>query len=298
MNILFRVDSSSEIGLGHLKRCLVLAEQYQQDNIVFSVQDLKGNANKIISDKGYALSVLSDNSIDELTQKIIELKIDMVVFDHYGIDDKFEKNIKEKTSVQILSFDDTYEKHYCDILLNHNIYANAEQYKGLVPELCEIKCGKEYTLISDEFREIKIRKRPLNKDNPVVFVSLGGSDSGNISLTILKALVEFDDITINLATTSSNNNITKLQSFSEQYQNVNIYINFNIAVLMNNSDCAIITPSVIVYEAMYLDLPFLAIQTADNQSYISDYLANNNYLLVHAKALDNIKSLIQSLFAL
>jgi len=298
MNILFRVDSSSEIGLGHLKRCLVLAEQYQQDNIVFSVQDLKGNANKIISDKGYALSVLSDNSIDELTQKINELKIDMVVFDHYGIDDKFEKNIKEKTSVQILSFDDTYEKHYCDILLNHNIYASDGQYKGLVPKICEIKCGKEYTLISDEFREIKIRKRPLNKDNPVVFVSLGGSDSGNISLTILKALVEFDDITINLATTSSNNNITKLQSFSEQYQNVNIYINFNIAVLMNNSDCAIITPSVIVYEAMYLDLPFLAIQTADNQSYISDYLANNNYLLVHAKALDNIKSLIQSLFAL
>jgi UDP-2,4-diacetamido-2,4,6-trideoxy-beta-L-altropyranose hydrolase len=67
---------------------------------------------------------------------------------------------------------------------------------------------------------------------------------------------------------------------------------------MNNSDCAIITPSVIAYEAMYLNLPFLAIQTTDNQRYISDYLSSNKFLLGHAEALNNIKPLIQSLLTL
>ena len=298
MNILFRVDSSSEIGIGHLIRCLVLAEQYPQDNITFTSQDLEGNANKLISNKGYTLSLLNDNSIGELMLKINKFKIDMVIFDHYGINNIFEKSIKEMAGVQILSFDDTYEKHYCDILLNHNIYATAEEYKGLVPEFCVIKCGKEHTLIRDEFRKIKIKKRPFNKNTSLIFVSLGGSDAANIGLTVLKMLVEFKNIEISLATTSSNKNIIKLQTFAIEHQNVNIYINYNIAELMNSSDYAIITPSVIVYEAMYLDLPFLAIQTAENQRYISNYLANNHFLIGHIKTLDSIKPLVQSLLLL
>ena len=295
MNTIFRVDSSSQIGLGHLMRCMALAEQYEKDNVVFAVQELEGHANQKIIDKGYEVVALSDNSVNELCNKIELLHIDGVVFDHYDIDDKFEKSVKEKTGVQILSFDDTYEKHHCNILLNHNIYADAEKYKGLVPKFCEIRCGKEYTLIREEFKKVSIRKRPINKKTPVVFVSLGGVDANNISLSVLEMLVDFDNITINLATTSSNQNINSLQDFSRQYQDVNICIDCNIAEMMNDSDCAIISPSVTAYEAMYLDLPFLAIQTADNQHYVSDYLVSNNFLLGDVKALNDIKPLIQSL---
>ena len=53
MNIAFRVDSSSKIGLGHLMRCFVLAEQYKNNNVIFFVQKLTGNANQRIIDKGY-----------------------------------------------------------------------------------------------------------------------------------------------------------------------------------------------------------------------------------------------------
>jgi len=111
MNILFRVDSSSKIGLGHLTRCLVLAEEYERDNIIlFAVQELKGNANQKIIKQGYKLVVLNDNSTSELLKNIDKFDIDMVVFDHYHINDKFEKIIKETASITILSLDDTYEK--------------------------------------------------------------------------------------------------------------------------------------------------------------------------------------------
>ncbi len=282
MNILFRVDSSSKIGLGHLMRCLVLAEQYKKDNVIFASQDLAGNTNNKIIKNNYQLIILNSNTQKELLQTIKKYAINMVVFDHYGIDYKFEKSIKEKTTIKILSFDDMYQPHHCDILLNHNIYAKTEQYKNLVPKNCDIRCGKQYTLIRDEFRQIKPKQHQINKQNPVVFVAMGGADTSNISLSILKILLEFDNIIINLATTSANKNLAQLQNFSKTHYNINIYIDSeNIANIMDNSNFAIVTPSVIVYEVMYLGLPFIAIKTTDNQKYIYQYLKSNSYLVIN-----------------
>lgn len=299
MSILFRVDSSSEIGLGHLMRCLVLAGQYGKGDVVFAVKNLEGNANQKIISEGFELVVLNNNSVDELVQKINELKVSMVVFDHYGIDDRFEKAIKDTTAVQILSFDDTYERHYCDILLNHNIYADVEKYKYLVPDFCEIRCGEKYTLIRDEFKKIKPKNRKINKNNLTVFVAMGGSDVNNINLEVLKVLIDISYTTINLATTNTNSNVGTLLEFSKQYPQVNIHINHpNIAKLMNDSDFAIITPSVTTYEVMALNLPFIAIQTADNQHYLANYLENNNFLLARTWNSNHIQTLIQSLLDL
>lgn len=277
MNILFRADSSSTIGLGHLMRCLVLAEQYPTANISFACQDLVKNANYKITDAGYSLHLLNDHSIETLVKLIQKLAIYFIIFDHYDIDAAFEKSIKTQTGVKILSFDDTYEPHYCDILLNHNIYAKKERYKNLTPHFCELRCGREYTLIRDEFKKIKPKKRQINKKNPTVFVALGGVDTSNISLSVLKTLIEFDNITIHLATTSANPNIPILQAFANKYADVNIYVDYNIAILMDKSDFAIVTPSVIVYEVIFLNLPFIAIKTAENQKILYQYLHDNKY---------------------
>ena len=293
MNVLFRVDSSSKIGLGHLMRCLVLAGQYKKDNIIFATQSLDGNADQKIIDQGYKLILLDDNSTDELCKKIALLHINNVIFDHYGIDDKFEKIVKKRTNVKILSFDDTYEKHYCDVLLNHNIYADARQYEGLVPEFCDVKCGKKYTLIRDEFKKVKIKKSPINKESPVIFVCLGGADPGNVSLAVLKILVEFDNATITLATTSANRNIGKLQDFSKQCQNISICVDCNIAEMMSNSDFAVITPSVIIHEVMSIGLPFISIKTADNQKMMHKYLCEKNYYALNLSELNRLKSEVQ-----
>ena len=294
MNILFRVDSSSKIGHGHVMRCLVLAKQYREDNVIFATQDLKGNANQKIIDESYKLIALNDGSVNELVQRINELNIDMVVFDHYGINSDFEKAVKGDSGVKILSFDDVYEKHYCDILLNHNIYADAGKYKDLVPDFCEIRCGKKYTLVRDEFKKIEIKKNPSNKGKLVVFVCLGGADANNISLPVLEILSDFDNIIVNLATTSSNKNIEKLLGFSKQYEDINICIDCNVAELMSNSIFSIITPSVIVHEAIIVKLPFIAILTADNQEMMYQYLCENNYPVFRQDELNELRMEIKN----
>ena len=294
MNILFRVDSSSKIGLGHVMRCLVLAEQYKKDNIVFATQNLEGNANQKIIDEGYKLILLNDGSVNQLIQKIDELNVDMVIFDHYGINYNFERAIKEGSGVKILSFDDIYEKHYCDILLNHNIYADAGKYKSLVPDFCEIRCGEKYTLVRDEFKKKEIKKNQLNKGKLVVFVCLGGADANNISFPVLEILSGFDNVIVNLATTNSNKNIDQLLGFSKQYEDINICIDCNVAELMSNSNFSIITPSVIVHEAIIVKLPFIAILTADNQEMMYQYLCENNYPVFRQDELNELRMEIKN----
>ena len=292
-NVLFRVDSSSEIGLGHLMRCLVLAQQYKKENIIFATQDLNGNANHKIINKNYELIILNNNSPSELCKYIKLMDIGNVIFDHYGIDNIFEKTIKDKTGVKILSFDDTYNKHYCDILLNHNICADVNKYKGLVPKFCEVRCGKEYTLIRDEFYHIKIRKRLAHSNIPVIFLCLGGADVNNINLKVLKILANLDNIIVNLATTSANKNISNLKTYAKAHQSINICVDYNVAELMNKSDLAIITPSVISHEAMFLGLPFIAIKTADNQEIMYQYLRQINSPVLKLNDLKKIPEMIR-----
>ena len=150
-NILIRADSSSTIGTGHIIRTLTLAEQFNGSNIIFATQELKGNINQKILDMNYSLVNLPDNSVHFLVEQIKSLSINLLIIDHYGINHSFEKEIKKQTKVKLFVLDDTYKKHYCDILLNHNIYAKAEKYINLLNKDCEIRCGEKHTLLRNEF---------------------------------------------------------------------------------------------------------------------------------------------------
>jgi len=273
-NIIIRADSSSSIGTGHIMRDLVLAKQFKDSNIIFATQNLEGNINYKIIEDGYRLETLKSNSIDELDTLIKKYNIDMLVIDHYGIDYNFEKELKTKNpKLKIMALDDTYERHYCDILINHNISGDAKKYKGLVPSYCELRCGAEYTLIRDEFYKAKRLKR--------VFVAMGGTDYGNLNISILKVLEEFKDIEAVVVSTVANPHLEKLKEFARNREWIDLHINSNsIAKLMKISDFAIVTPSVTVNEVYFMELPLIAITVAPNQKDMAEFLKNKGYLVI------------------
>jgi len=279
-NILIRADSSYKIGTGHIIRDLVLAKQFKDSNIIFATQNLEGNINHKIEEEGYKLEVLKSNSIDELSSLIRKYNIDMVVIDHYEIDYNFEKELKSKNpNLKIMALDDTYKKHYCDILLNHNIYAKAERYKNLVPNWCDIRCGEQFTLLRDEFIIEKSKKREKKYD---FLVALGGADSANLNIKVLESLLDISlEKKIAVVTTTANINLDKLKEFVKNYSNISLKINSNcMAKLINQSRLAIITPSVTANEVYFLSVPIVAILVAENQEYMGEFLAQKGYPLI------------------
>lgn len=273
MNLLIRTDASSSIGLGHIMRDLVLAQHYPDATITFACQNLIGN---IMDTIPYPVHLLTSNDPEELIDLIRTCSIDLLIIDHYDIDATIEKQIKEQTGVSLLCLDDTYEKHHCDILLNHNISADAIRYKGLVPEHCELRCGAEYTLIRDEFKtEKQIRREKLYD----IFIAMGGSDPTNATLGILTTLS--DDLSVCVATTSGNPHLSELETFIQDKKNISLKVNSNsIAQLLNQSRLAIITPSVMVHEVLFMGTPFIAIKTAPNQIDMFEYLRKEKYVVL------------------
>ena len=299
-NILFRADSSSTIGTGHIMRDLVLAGQYSDANIVFMTQELDGNINHKIKEAGYKIELLHSNDVKEFIRVVEKYKADLVVIDNYDIDYKYEQILKENTNIKILVLDDTYEKHYCDILLNHNLSADKSRYKGLVSDSCELRCGTKYTLLRDEFHQ-QFPKKVETKDKNIL-VAMGGVDSRELNIRIVKVLCSFENVKIDVMTTTANKNLNELKEYVAKLNNVTLHINTNeVAKLMYKSDFAILTPSVTVNEAYFMKLPFIAIKTEENQEDIYDYLQRNNFsildefdiILLHKKIelmMDNLSS--------
>ena len=58
MLVAIRVDSSTQIGSGHLMRCLTLAGQLHREHqaeVHFICRDLKGHLSHLLEERGYAL---------------------------------------------------------------------------------------------------------------------------------------------------------------------------------------------------------------------------------------------------
>lgn len=277
MNILIRADSSSQIGTGHIMRDLVLARQlraqYPHSTVIFATMELLGNINQRIIEAGYPCVTLKDDTRETLDVVIVQHQIDLMVIDHYGIDSDYECWIKtQHPMLTLLCVDDTYELHHCDILLNPNVYADEARYKGIVPEHCELRCGVKYALLREEFEFEKQQVREKN----TIFVGMGGTDPDNVTLEVLQVLDVIVPITINVVTSTANRNLDSLKEFVATRPKIQLHVNTTqVAQLMNQAWLAIIAPSVILNELLYLSVPFIAIQIADNQKEMVAYLNKN-----------------------
>jgi len=126
--IIFRVDSSLEIGIGHLNRCLNLAEYLRKKNyeVIFICRKLEGNSNYLVKKKFKTIEIKNNNNkkikkwlvVDDKTEisdlkKILSKYRNSIFFiDHYGIDHVVQINIKHLVN-KIVTVSDLPDKKTC-----------------------------------------------------------------------------------------------------------------------------------------------------------------------------------------
>ena len=230
MKLAIRSDASTDIGSGHVMRCLTLAKRLnkeQEADIVFVMRDLPGNLINLVEREGFQVFVLprAEQNISlcgyeqwltvpvvQDAQETLEMlqrhfhTIDRLVVDSYALDYRWEQVLRV-IAKQIMVIDDlANRKHDCDILLDQNFYRHKDhRYDGLVPKHCQLLLGPEHALLRDEFYEVKKHIRKRDGKIRKILVFYGGSDLTNETSKAIAALLSVHEKVQNNACTEYSN---------------------------------------------------------------------------------------------
>lgn len=293
MNICFRVDSSTQIGTGHVMRCLTLAKELKKDghSIYFICRLHNGHLCNLITGENFKVIKLNKPLIYKSSSNLSkhaswlgaspkqdiqetinmvdssQVQFDWIIIDHYAIDKYWETEIR-KYIPRIMVIDDIADReHDCDILLDQNYYQNANtRYTNLVSADCTLLLGPKYTLLRDEFIDLqKLPKYP--KEYKSILIFYGGSDPTNETLKAINAIqmIQSATLKIHVVVGPSNPNKALIKRRCEKYNYIFHYnINY-IAKLIYEADFAVCAGGSITWERYCLGTPALLTAIADNQ---------------------------------
>jgi UDP-2,4-diacetamido-2,4,6-trideoxy-beta-L-altropyranose hydrolase len=324
MQCVIRVDSSCEIGLGHLMRCLCLADYLAANasyKITFICRNFPGNLSSLVLRNGHDLRLLNIQdehalqfvslsgthdgnrlSIDDDRKKTIEVikelgQVDLLLVDSYALDHVWEKRLGVAVKKIMVIDDLANRKHHCDFLLDQNFFFEPLlRYKNKVPSYCKLLLGPKFALLREEFSNSrKVMKPRIGKLNNIL-VTMGGSDPNSLAMKVVKILLEYKKSTIKpfnirVILGPSDKNAGKMGSYFNEYDIDIIQSSSKISEHFLWADLCIGTSGSTNWERCALGLPAIVIMDGDNEREI----AENLHVLGVVKACQNDDNLQQSI---
>lgn len=298
INVAFRVDASHDIGIGHVMRCLTLANRLKKSaaNIRFICRHLPESLHALISSEGHELALLDHSGevvqLDKLVHSHLlgtsqkqdafdTLKVlsgqtwDWLVIDHYAIDEIFELELR-KVVKKIFVIDDIADRpHDCDVLLDQNLYPNMEsRYADKLSKHCKVLLGPKYALLRDEFHQLREQAKPRVGPVRRILVFFGGIDPENFTKRAIEAIknVSGNNLLVDVIVGAEHPYRLEVEE-SCKLQNYNLYVQTkHMADLMSKADLAIGAGGSASWERCCLGLVTISVAFADNQYDIANSL--------------------------
>ena len=299
MKIAFRADASIQIGMGHVMRCLTLAEELRRQGhqCLFICRNHEGHLADLITQKGVEhhllrspepsgmfaieepkhahsdwLGVSWQTDAAQTFEVLARDNTDWLVVDHYALDAKWEHQLAEAVG-QVMVIDDLADReHECAVLLDQNLGREPSDYEKLVPPTCKKLIGPQYALLRPEFSELRpaCLERRRSPELKRILISLGGVDRTNVTGEVLEALAnsalaEDAELDIVMGSSAPHLESVKKQASQLPFQaTVSVGVN-DMAERMSRADLAIGAAGGTAWERCCLGLPSILLILADNQ---------------------------------
>lgn len=327
MNVLVRADASTDIGTGHVMRCLTLADALTAAGhaVRFITRLHPGYLADAIRSRGYPVDALPARNESGLTgyarwlgtteaqdaadctALIDEYRPDWLVVDHYALGQAWETRFRSETT-QILAIDDLAERaHTCDLLLDQTWSRAAADYQGLIPAGCDALCGSDYALLRPEFaarREHSLRRRREGAVRSIL-VTMGGVDKDNATGQILSALAQSalapgTELTVVMGASAPWRDAVATAARAMPWPTQVVSGVSDMADRMANADLAIGAAGATSWERCCLGLPSVMVVLAENQRTVATNLEKAGAALLidePAKITTHLPDLIGALVA-
>jgi UDP-2,4-diacetamido-2,4,6-trideoxy-beta-L-altropyranose hydrolase len=286
--VVFRVDAGKKYGVGHMMRCIALAEACQERgaNVTFLSHCDNAVLHKRIIDEGFDLIPVQKphpdpHDLDYTLELLGQIRIQdskfrtWLIVDGYHFTSDFQKGVKG-SGYKLLVIDDMahIDHYHADILLNQNIHAPMLNYSCNKDAM--LLLGSEYVLLRKEFLKYKNWKREIPDKAKKILVTMGGGDSKNITAKVIQALklLRENDIEVKIVVGPSNQNIEMLKEelLSAQCTINCIQNTTNMPEYMYWADLAVTAGGSTCWELAFMGLPSLIITASDNQIRIAEEL--------------------------
>jgi UDP-2,4-diacetamido-2,4,6-trideoxy-beta-L-altropyranose hydrolase len=320
MKVVFRVDASVCIGIGHVMRCLTIADALNAEGVqcLFICREHTGNLIDVIENRGHRVCRLpmrqsrveidhesKDSSrliytdwlecpwqvdAEETLNSVRSEAVSWLIVDHYALDERWEKHLRSHCQ-NIMVIDDLADRrHDCDLLLDQTYGCTISSYQHLVPETCKVLTGSKYALLRPDFvdlREYSLQRRIKPKLENIL-ITMGGMDSNNISGSVLHFLEKCSWLKDCLVTVVMGANAPYLEDVKKIAQNMSLKVDVKVNVtdmakIMADSDIAIGAAGSTAWERCCLGLPTLMCVLAENQRMIAHALSTVGAVLVFKK---------------
>jgi UDP-2,4-diacetamido-2,4,6-trideoxy-beta-L-altropyranose hydrolase len=307
-SVAIRVDANATIGMGHLRRCITLGRQLQNDG--FTVQLISQchfdkNIEELV--KNFNISFLSETDIksdincnydknqrEELWDAEATLSIigryptclSWVTVDNYQLSELWERTIYQ-AGHKILVIDDfRNRRHHADVLLSDISRPFSLDMNGNENGFCEL-IGAKFALVDPEFAFVE--ETPLLFARPKqLLISYGGSDPTDETTKALEAISflknheqyrEFID-RVDVVVGQVNKKADRVIRYAEKIDNVRVHIApKTLAYLLRNTDILLTAGGNSMVEALTMRKPCLVTVTSDNQTLMVNQLVEQSAII-------------------
>lgn len=285
VRVLIRCDGSSKVGMGHIVRCLALADELKIDlncEVAFAVRE-DSTGIDIIRKKNYRIFLSPNNSLNfNYSSWIFEIIGDFIpqVFLMDVRDDlplELIKKIKEK-KILIVTIDDPSDRRlYSDLAFYPPVHQVKKMdwtgYEG------KLYIGWDWIILRPEF-SIKKETRKSNPSIPVILVTMGGSDPEAMTLVAVQALERIEQelfIRVILGPAFSHRDalFSLLQDLKHRYEVMDSVE--NMADTMRSADIAVVSFGVTAYELAAIGVPSIYLCRSPDHVMSANSLVDEGY---------------------
>lgn len=252
-----RADGGAGIGIGHLKRCVLLANMLAQMGVEIHFFCRLNPALKDLLKKFHLHTVNLPDEYENYCQWKEKLGISAWIFDHYEIASELISKVARDLPVFVIDDGVRLKDLICTALFNGNIFAKTSDYniKGLV------LAGVKYCMLDPNYKIM-----PSVANNRIL-ISMGGADPLKLTIPILKGVRKlFPAIPVDVVIGPFFTDLVQTKLQAKTLTNGKIYFNpKTLFVPIREASIVISAAGSTCYEVLAAGRNLITVVQADNQ---------------------------------